>query len=143
MAGIVVAVVVLLGALEKLFGALTDTGNAAQRFYAWVVEGTSCDRFKLAGETYLLSCVAGDGRTLRAFSKDESLLAEAFHSCNPEPHWRAQFKNGNYQYEIELRSTGELADIVLYKCKGGAECPTEDWHQLAGLIYFLPASPCE
>jgi len=144
LAGIVTAVVLLLGALEGLFGALTETGKAAQKLYSWVVESTSCDRFGLAGAAYLLSCETEEGvHSLRAFSNDDVLLADAFHLCDPAPHWRAQFKDGGYQYEIELRSTGELANTIIYTCQGGDDCPTQDWHQIAGLSYFPPQSPCE
>ena len=142
LAGLVAALVVLLGALENFFGALTETGKSVQRLTAWWEQITSCDRFKLAGEVYLLSCDSNDGHTLRAFTNDDGLLAEAFHQCNPEPYWHARFKHAGYAYEIELHSSGELANTITYKCSGD-ECVTDAWHKLAGLTYFPPSSPCE
>ena len=137
-AGIVTAVVLLLGGLEALFGGLTDTGKAALKLYSWVLESTSCDRFLLAGEAYLLSCENGGMHTLRAFSKENLLLAKAVHHRDPQPHWRTEFKYGGYVYQIELRSTGELANIIRYSCTGGADCPTQDWHEIDGLTYYPP-----
>ncbi len=141
-AGILTALVVLLGALQGLFGALTDLGKAGEKFFAYIFESTSCDRYRIAGEVYLLSCESTEGYTLQAVSKDNELLAAVSHQCNPTPHWRAQFKNGGYAYEVELHSTGVRAKAITYRCTGGSECPTDDWHRLVSLTDFPASSPC-